>query len=319
MRSLTRLTAIAAGSAVLAAAALLAPLSDAANPAVAAENFAAQNVTIGSIAPQSLVSQSFVSQSFASQSFVAQDGGICEITSADLTWGVKESFRSYITSTIANGGWEVSDGAEYETPSFSWHNGAGTFDAATGEGSVSFVGTVQFTGHGGVLDLMFANPTIEFRGDGSANLLLDARSNNPQGELVLEAEQVPVARIDNIGDVDANAGTVSISGTTVMLTADGTKAFAEMYATGSELDPISLMLNFEACGEPAGEEPGGDGGGAAEEPTAQPTEEVGEAQGESPEGDGLDFALWPVIIIAAAGFVVAFAVVFFVSSRKNKK
>src|SRR5690606_10044019 len=92
----------------------------------------------------------------------------CVVTGGDLTWGVKESFRSYISGTIAHGSWEVSDGATYETPMFGWSNPTGEIDANTGEGSISFTGLIHFTGHDGALNLQMSNPSIAFSGDGTA-------------------------------------------------------------------------------------------------------------------------------------------------------
>ncbi|MGO3032767.1 MAG: HtaA domain-containing protein, partial [Microbacterium gubbeenense] len=100
------------------------------------------------------------------------DAEACVVTDGTFSWGVKESFRSYISGTIANGSWEALDGATYETPNFEWTGATGSYDPATGTGSVSFPGTVHFTGHDGVLDLTLGNPTIEFEGE-TAALLLD--------------------------------------------------------------------------------------------------------------------------------------------------
>ncbi len=90
----------------------------------------------------------------------------CEISDATMTWGVRESFRSYISGSIANGSWEATDGASYETPNFIFSGGSGT--AEQGQAEVNFKGKIHFTGHEGVLDLTLANPKVE---------LLSARSN----------------------------------------------------------------------------------------------------------------------------------------------
>ncbi|MEO8529161.1 MAG: HtaA domain-containing protein, partial [Pseudolysinimonas sp.] len=37
----------------------------------------------------------------------------CVVSTAQLSWGFKESFRAYIDSTIANGEWTEADGATY--------------------------------------------------------------------------------------------------------------------------------------------------------------------------------------------------------------
>lgn len=274
-RTMTRLTAATLGAAALAGFALLAPIS---TPAPAAAD---------------------------------EQGASCEVTEAVLEWGVKESFRSYITSSIAKGGWEVGDGAEYETPSFRWANGAGSLDPSTGEGSVSFTGSIVFTGHEGVLNLAFANPTVEFRGDGSANLLLDARSNNAQGELAVDGTQISVGRIDGIGEIDAESGSASVVAAPVILTADGAEAFAGFYATGDALDPVTLTLTLAPCEAPAGEsgDAGDDAGSGSDsdEVVAEPISAPAESE-----------VPWlPIIIGGAAVVVIAVTAGLLVAGRKK--
>lgn len=176
----------------------------------------------------------------------------CVVTGGELKWGVKEGFRSYISGTIANGSWEVANGASYETPLFGWANPTGEIDAVTGEGSVSFTGSIHFTGHDGVLNLEIANPTVEFSGDGTAKLLMDTKSNNAQGELVVDEQQAYLGKIEAIGGVDPASGTIAFDEAPAVLTADGAEAFGGYYASGDDLDPISLSLQFGPCeGTPA--------------------------------------------------------------------
>ena len=176
----------------------------------------------------------------------------CVVTGGELQWGVKEGFRSYISGTIANGSWEVADGASYETPLFAWTNPTGEVDAATGEGNISFPGSIHFTGHDGVLNLQIANPTIVLNGDGTAKLLLDTKSNNAQGELVVDEQQAYLGKIEAIGQLDPASGALSFDGAPAVLTADGADAFGGFYASGDELDPVSLSLQLGPCeGTPA--------------------------------------------------------------------
>ena len=76
----------------------------------------------------------------------ASDG---TIKSANLGWGVRDSFRNYVRGGIANGSWELN-GTSYSSDAFNWSNGTGTFKG--GKGSISFSGSVRFTGHHGILD-----------------------------------------------------------------------------------------------------------------------------------------------------------------------
>lgn len=190
----------------------------------------------------------------------------CVVTGGELQWGVKEAFRSYISGSIANGEWVVADGAAYETPLFSWSNPVGEIDAKTGEGTVSFTGSIHFSGHENVLNLMLANPSIVFGGDGTAQLLLDTKSNNAQGELVVDEQQAYIGKIERIGQTEPSSGALAFTDASVVLTADGADAFSGFYASGDELDPVALTLQFGPCEGKAGEvAPAADHEGGEEE------------------------------------------------------
>lgn len=222
----------------------------------------------------------------------------CTVTGGDLKWGVKESFRSYISGSIANGGWEVSDGASYETPLFGWTNATGEIDAETGEGTVSFVGTMHFTGHDGVLNLVMKNPTIELNGDGTGRLLLDAKSNNAQGELVVDEAQVYIGKIEGIGQTDPASGTLSFEQASAVLTGEGAAAFGGFYASGDDLDPVALSVQLGPCS-----------GTPAEVTTPEVTTPTEEATNELP--------IVPIIIGGVAVVVIAVAAVLLITGRKK--
>jgi len=233
----------------------------------------------------------------------AADGDAnCQVTGGTLTWGVKEAFRSYISGAIANGEWTVSDGASYETPEFSFGEPSGEIDANTGEGSVSFVGTVNFTGHDGVLNLTLANPTIEFVGDGSARLRLDTTSNNAEGKVAIDETQASVGKLNSIGELDPASGSVTVSGAPAILTADGAAAFSGYYSTGEDLDPISLQLELGSCVS--------DGSAAANDDETHVIAPAPEAENDVP---------WlPIIIGGVAVVIIVVAGVLLVVGRKNK-
>ena len=173
----------------------------------------------------------------------------CAVDDATLTWGFKESFRSYISGTIANGEWTVDDGATYETPSFGFSGGSG--DYAHGEGSVAFAGSIRFTGHGGILDTTVANPELRFEG-GSAKLYLDVRGTTQEGAEIDEAG-VEFATLDLSGHVvTPGDGEVFVQDAPATLTADGAAAFGT-YEAGETLDPLTVTITTdESCtGPPA--------------------------------------------------------------------
>ena len=175
----------------------------------------------------------------------------CAVNDATVDWGFKESFRSYISGTIAHGAWEVTDGATYQTPSFGWAGGQGLFDHESFAGRVSFQGAVRFTGHDGLLDTAVKNPTILFTGTDTAYLLLDVQGLTMDDALagktenVLSFEQVSFAEIDlSAADVEVSedGATVTVTDAPTSITSQGFEAFPN-YEPGTEFDPISFVVS----------------------------------------------------------------------------
>lgn len=162
----------------------------------------------------------------------------CDVTDATLDWGFKESFRSYISGTIANGEWTTADGATYETPSFEWTGGTGRYDPETGEGYIEFTGSVRFTGHDGLLDTTIANPTLLLRGDEDGLLLLDVSGATMEGDVVDQTE-VPFVALPDLAVIGGDAvRTVDVA---AALTADGAAAFPN-YEAGEAFDPVTATV-----------------------------------------------------------------------------
>ncbi|MCK3768789.1 HtaA domain-containing protein [Microbacterium aerolatum] len=87
-----------------------------------------------------------------------------------LRWAISSSFVNYITTT-AQGEIFVSGGATRSGGQFQFGQAAGTtYNPATGVGSVSYNGSVRFTGHHGVLDVTVAQPRIEITSPSAATL-----------------------------------------------------------------------------------------------------------------------------------------------------
>ncbi|WP_240423395.1 HtaA domain-containing protein [Leucobacter sp. wl10] len=236
--------------------------------------------------------------------------GPCAVTGGTLTWGVKESFRSYISGSIANGSWEPSGGATYDTPNFQWSGATGEIDPRTGTGAVSFVGTVSFTGHDGVLSLTLSNPTVEFGGDGKAALMLDTRSNDATGKLVVDAQQEWVGDVTVEDPVAPQASKLELSKMPAVLTNSGAKAFAGFYEAGVDLDPVSVALDFEGCD--AAPAPANGAGGSKAPTAAQAEEPAGAAPAASAPVPWL-----PIGIGAAALLVIGVTVGMLVGGRKR--
>lgn len=161
----------------------------------------------------------------------ASDG---TIKSANLGWGVRDSFRNYVRGGIANGSWELN-GTSYSSDAFNWSNGTGTFKG--GKGSISFSGSVRFTGHHGILDTTIANPRLEINGN-SGTLYATMNSNDPSGKATNYGE-VALLKVDLSG-LQSSADAVSINGAATTLTAEGAKAFAGFYDAGKDMAPLSF-------------------------------------------------------------------------------
>lgn len=181
----------------------------------------------------------------------ASSAAECTVTEATLTWGFKESFRSYISGSIAHGSWEPIDGATYETPDFTWTGGTGTISLDGTAGTVTFPGGVHFTGHDGLLDTTIANPTVVLGAE--PQLLLDVSGVSMESALSgdgAEAEsavQVPFATIA-AGAVQVTTTddtvTAAADGAATTITEDGFTAFGS-YAAGTELDPVTFSLTAQ--------------------------------------------------------------------------
>lgn len=161
----------------------------------------------------------------------ASDG---TIKSANLGWGVRDSFRNYVRGGIANGSWELN-GTSYSSDAFNWSNGTGTFKG--GKGSISFSGSVRFTGHHGILDTTIANPRLEINGN-SGTLYATMNSNDPSGKATNYGE-VALLKVDLSG-LQGSADAVSVNGAATTLTAEGAKAFAGFYDAGKDMAPLSF-------------------------------------------------------------------------------
>jgi Htaa len=168
----------------------------------------------------------------------------CTVQGGTLTWGVKESFRSYISGSIAKGGWEAGDGATYATPAFAFTGATGEIDPVSGAGRVAFHGSVHFTGHGGILDLTIASPTLRIDGDGRATLLLDVRGTDTSGAPAIDAKQTEIGTLAAAPAVDAAAGALTLSAVPLALSAAGAPAFGGFYAEGEELDPVTATVQL---------------------------------------------------------------------------
>jgi len=218
----------------------------------------------------------------------SEGGSKCPLTRANLSWGFKESFRSYISGSIANGEWNVADGAGYETPSFRWTQASGNASAPT-KAVINFTGTVRFTGHNGSLNTTIANPSLLVAGD-KATLKLDVSGASRDAAMAGNAEtqefpDIAFASID-LSDIKREGNTWSATSAPTALTSQGHAAF-DSYEAGTALDPVTFSVTFEDCLDKAGQTGGG--------PAAIVRQAVSNALA------GFEFEPWMASMLAAAG------------------
>lgn len=248
----------------------------------------------------------------ASAPTIATATDACTVTSAQLSWGFKESFRSYISGSIAHGTWEVQGGATYETPRFGWTGGAGTYSPETSTGSIAFPGGIRFTGHDGLLDTTVQNPTVVFTGPATAQLLIDITGVSMENALAgvntpVTTLQVPLVDLDlaaAVVETQNSALMVSVVDAPATITAEGFAAFGN-YETGTPFDALSLIVSAE-CAQAA-------------TPAPTPTE-TAEALIEA-DAAAADSAAppWLPWVIAGGTVVVAGAAAAFVVTRRRAR
>jgi hypothetical protein len=169
--------------------------------------------------------------------------GTCEVRDISITWGFKESFRSYISGSIAQGSWEVSGDVGYEIPLFTLTGGTGYVDAARDEGIVAFEGGIVFSGHDGILETALQNPELIITGTREATLVLDVTGDTME-EVSVNQPDVPFATVTwgrGAEEVIPSEGVWSVEGAQVVLTQEGSDAFGT-YPAGEVMDPMFFRL-----------------------------------------------------------------------------
>lgn len=163
---------------------------------------------------------------------VAAPVAVCTAQAVDgatLTWGVKQSFVSYVNGPIAKG-----------SASIAWRSGSGAFNTDEGIGRVAFGGAASFSGHSGLLDLTISNPVIQVTGARTATLSAYVQSKgyggtpSVDGRVVLANLTLPAAT--------TGGGAISWEAAAATLTADGAAAFGGFYSAGESLDAVSFSF-----------------------------------------------------------------------------
>ncbi|GAA1741021.1 HtaA domain-containing protein [Microcella frigidaquae] len=184
-------------------------------------------------------------------SLVAAPASACVATEGGFDWGFKESFRAYLSGSIANGAWTTEGGIGYETPVFTTDALEGDLALAPLSGELAVDGAMRFTGHEGILDTTISNVRLGLVDGQRLELVVDLRGTTQE---FVEVDTADV--LFATGDLAAAAWTAGddgllIAGIPLTLTEQGAEAFGT-YPAGEALDPLDLRLTTTAdCAEQA--------------------------------------------------------------------
>ena len=173
----------------------------------------------------------------------------CEVIAWEASWGVKESFRAYLSGSIANGEWTTEGDIGYETPLFSFTGDTGQLARDGASGEVSTEGAMRFVGHDGLLDQTLSSPHIVLDGT-QALVLFDVQGDTQEG-LSVDQGAVEFVSVDiSQADVDQEAGLWTVSAAPTTLTVAGADAFGT-YPAGEPFDPFNVSISVKpGCLEP---------------------------------------------------------------------
>ncbi|WP_435187784.1 HtaA domain-containing protein [Streptomyces sp. bgisy126] len=154
---------------------------------------------------------------------------------AAVDWGVRRTFREYVTGAIAQGKWTLADGAQDGGALFRFTGGKGTYDPGTKALDAAFAGSVRFTGTH--LDLTLGRVTVRVK-DGKGTLGADVTASGRT------EKNVPLVTFA-AADLAPENGLAVVTEAPATLTEGGAKAFGGMYRAGTEMDPVSLAVTVD--------------------------------------------------------------------------
>ncbi|GAA1919132.1 HtaA domain-containing protein [Streptomyces durmitorensis] len=232
------------------------------------------------------------------------------IEDAAVDWGVRRTFREYVTGSIAQGEWKLSAGAQDGGALFRFPRGEGTYDKKKQTLDADFAGAVRFTGEHG-LDLALSKVAVEVK-DGKGTLFADVDSKGSKSSKGVTLKKAPLITFA-AEELKPKDGLVSLTEVPSKLTADGAKAFGGMYKAGSDMDPLSLAVGLDADAKlPALPDLGSSASPAPQAKKAEPKTE----NTASDASDSSSPAL-PIGIGAGVALLLAAAVTFGVVRKKR--
>jgi len=191
-----------------------------------------------------------------------EEGTSGRMENGAVDWGVRRTFREYVTGAIAEGGWKLTGGAQDGGALFRFPEGSGRYDEKRRTLDAAFTGAVRFTGKQG-LDLTLDTVRAEVTDDGKGTLYADVTGavsraqdtargktqdrarGGARGKTWTKAPLITFAA----GDLEPKDGLVRVTEAPTKLTAAGAEAFGGMYRAGTEMDPVSLAVSLTAAAE----------------------------------------------------------------------
>jgi hypothetical protein len=179
------------------------------------------------------------------ESSATPDPASCTATDGAFAWGFKESFRAYISGSIANGEWSTEGGIGYATPDFSSDALSGEVSLDTMTGELSVDGAMRFVGHDGILDTTIADPQLRFEGFDRLTMVVDV-TGTTQDFVEVSALDVPFVTADlATADWRIMGEQLVIAQIPLALTVEGAEAFGT-YPEGEPFDALTLELDTGA-------------------------------------------------------------------------
>ncbi|MDT0306232.1 HtaA domain-containing protein [Streptomyces sp. DSM 44917] len=243
----------------------------------------------------------------------ATDAGEPALAGGAVDWGVRRTFREYVTGPVAEGAWELSGGARDGGALFRFPAGEGTADLEAGTARAAFEGRVHFTGNG--LDLALGGLTVTVA-EGTGTLAADVTAD---GEALEDRPLVtfPAAA----GDLEPEDGLILLQEVPTELTEEGAEALAGLYPPGTAMDPLTLALTTSGADLPPLPDLGSDPDGAATPAAGEEAERAGESgqrEDAAPAADGSS-GPGPAVWLAGGTGLLALAAATFLILRRARR
>ncbi|NED14504.1 HtaA domain-containing protein [Streptomyces sp. SID9124] len=228
---------------------------------------------------------------------------------AVVDWGVRRTFREYVTGSIGKGKWALADGAQDGGALFRFPKGKGTYDPKKGTLAATFAGSVRFTASDG-LDLKLSRFAVALKA-GKGTLRADVLSDGKAGK------SVPLVTF-TAEDFAPKNGLAVLTEAPATLTADGAKVFGSLYKAGTAMDPVSLAVATDAKAKlPALPDLGSDASASpSPEPAGTPAAKAATVPTAAEEDDDSRTGLY--LTLGGAGLLAAAAVTVLVLVRRNR-